>query len=76
VVRERSAKPLCVGSIPTRASIILITYGIGEKAGCRLVANWLPIGLKAASSSSAERAESFEFTVSAAATADSSSSHA
>jgi hypothetical protein len=25
VVRERSAKPLCVGSIPTRASIISIT---------------------------------------------------
>ena len=24
VVRERSAKPLCVGSIPTRASIISI----------------------------------------------------
>ena len=26
VVRERSAKPLCVGSIPTRASNISTTY--------------------------------------------------
>ena len=26
VVRERSAKPLCVGSIPTRASIFSITH--------------------------------------------------
>ena len=28
VVRERSAKPLCVGSIPTRASNLSVTYTI------------------------------------------------
>jgi hypothetical protein len=39
-----------------------------------LAANWLPNGLKPAFSSSAERAESFELTLAAAATADSSSS--
>ena len=37
VVRERSAKPLCVGSIPTRASKVSITYKLGR-------INWLPIG--------------------------------
>jgi hypothetical protein len=41
VVRERSAKPLCVGSIPTRASIISITYGDRRK-------NWLPFGCQLA----------------------------
>src|SRR5882724_8374228 len=41
VVRERSAKPLCVGSIPTRAStscfILLIFLGCLD--GCALAAN-------------------------------------
>jgi hypothetical protein len=37
VVRERSAKPLCVGSIPTRASKVSITYKRWRK-------NWLPFG--------------------------------
>ena len=49
VVRERSAKPLCVGSIPTRASILSLTYGelwprardaVGKSVGthCNVVA--------------------------------------
>jgi hypothetical protein len=34
VVRERSAKPLCVGSIPTRASIIpFLSVPIFNEAG-------------------------------------------
>ena len=28
VVRERSAKPLCVGSIPTRASSVLLYFTV------------------------------------------------
>src|SRR5438067_2429891 len=39
VVRERSAKPLCVGSIPTRASIASSTYKDHQNTG----AIWLPI---------------------------------
>jgi hypothetical protein len=41
VVRERSAKPLCVGSIPTRASKVSITYKLG-------LINWLPFGCQLA----------------------------
>jgi hypothetical protein len=41
VVRERSAKPLCVGSIPTRASKVSITYSDRRK-------NWLPFGCQMA----------------------------
>ena len=40
VVRERSAKPLCVGSIPTRASNLL--NNLGRRilpSSCRLAAN-------------------------------------
>jgi hypothetical protein len=58
VVRERSAKPLCVGSIPTRASKVQSLTDEAEKTGCRLAAKWLPNGLEPAFSSSAERAES------------------
>jgi hypothetical protein len=38
VVRERSAKPLCVGSIPTRASNFLNNLGLSVNY------LWLPIG--------------------------------
>ena len=41
VVRGRSAKPLCVGSIPTRASIISLIDGI---AWATIEAHVLPIG--------------------------------
>jgi energy-coupling factor transporter ATP-binding protein EcfA2 len=76
VVRERSAKPLCAGSIPARASNHFNNLASRTfRSGCRLAANW-PISpyetALYASSKVADRAPRPRLSVEAATSADAS----